>query len=80
MTHSQGCPTEIHEPGRYEVRPEALERCLVAIHEFVAYVRDNELDALRYDVWPESAHPRASCTSSPGAMRKPTGSTASPPP
>lgn len=35
MTFIQGNPGEIHELARYEVRPEALERCLAAIHEFV---------------------------------------------
>jgi hypothetical protein len=29
----QGNTGEIHELARYEVRPEALEQCLAAIHE-----------------------------------------------
>jgi creatinine amidohydrolase/Fe(II)-dependent formamide hydrolase-like protein len=42
MKHLQGTAAEIRELARYEVRPESLEECLAAIHEFVAYVRDNE--------------------------------------
>lgn len=57
MTIIQGNPLEIHELARYEVRPEALEECLAAIHEFVAYVRENEPGALRYEVWQEKEHP-----------------------
>src|SRR5437016_4558946 len=56
--------TEVHMPqpvskgmirqlARYQVRREALEKCLAAIHEFVAYVRANEPGTLRYDVWQE---------------------------
>lgn len=57
MTPIPGNDGEIHELARYEVRPEALERCLAAIHEFVAYVRANESGALRYEVWQEAEHP-----------------------
>ncbi|HTS88710.1 MAG TPA: antibiotic biosynthesis monooxygenase family protein [Gemmatimonadales bacterium] len=57
MPYIQGSKGEIHELARYEVRPEALERCIAAMHEFVAYVRANEPGALRYEVWQESAHP-----------------------
>ena len=57
MTHIQGATGEIHELARYEVRPEAFEQCLAAIHEFVAYVRANEAGALRYEVWQEREHP-----------------------
>ena len=57
MPHISGAPGEIHELARYEVRPEALEKCLSAIHEFVAWVRDHEPGALRYEVWQEKAHP-----------------------
>ena len=52
-----GNPDEFHELARYEVRPESLEECLAAIHEFVAYVRANESGALRYEVWQEAEHP-----------------------
>jgi quinol monooxygenase YgiN len=47
----------IRQLARYQVRPEALERCLAAIHEFVAYVRANEPGTLRYDVWQEQKDP-----------------------
>lgn len=57
MTIIQGNPLALHELARYEVRPEALEVCLAAIHEFVAYVRENEPGALRYEVWQEKEHP-----------------------
>ena len=43
--------------GRYEVRPQALDRCLAAIHEFVSYVRAKEPGTLRYEVWQEPDHP-----------------------
>lgn len=48
---------EIRQLARYQVRPEALERCLAAIREFVAYVRANEAGTLRYDVWQERDDP-----------------------
>jgi len=57
MTAIQGNPGEIHELARYEVRPESLEECLAAIHEFVAYIRASEPGALRYEVWQEADHP-----------------------
>ena len=57
MAYIQGKSSEIRELARYEVRPEALDRCLEAIHEFVAYVRANESGALRYEVWQEAARP-----------------------
>jgi quinol monooxygenase YgiN len=47
----------IRELARYEVRPEALQKCLAEITEFVAYVRANEPGALRYEVWQESERP-----------------------
>ena len=48
---------EIRQLARYEVRPAALEKCLAAIREFVAYVKANEPGTLRYEVWQESDHP-----------------------
>src|SRR4029079_17444675 len=45
------------ELARYEVRPEALDDVIAAIHEFVAYVRDNEAGALVYELWQESKRP-----------------------
>jgi len=52
---SEGQP--MYELARYQVRPSALERCLAAIHEFVAYVRAREPGTLRYDVWQERKDP-----------------------
>ena len=43
----------IRQLARYQVRPEALDKCLAAIREFVAYVRANEPGTLRYKVWQE---------------------------
>lgn len=57
MTEIRGESSEIHELASYEVRPESLEQCLAAIHEFVDYVRTNEPGALRYEVWQNSEHP-----------------------
>ena len=57
MAFTQGNPAEIRQLARYEVRPEALERCIAAIHEFVAYVRANEAGTLRYEVWQEPERP-----------------------
>ncbi len=57
MTAIQGSAGEIHELARYEVRPEALDTCIAAIHEFVAWVRANEPGALRYEVWQDEEHP-----------------------
>jgi quinol monooxygenase YgiN len=57
VVHIQGKTSEIRELARYEVRPESLETCLAAIHEFVAYVRANEKGALRYEVWQEAERP-----------------------
>ena len=57
MTYIEGNPNEIHELARYEVRPEALDQCLAAIHEFVAYIRENEPGSLRYEVWQDAKQP-----------------------
>ncbi len=48
---------QVYQLARYEVRPESLDRCLAAIHQFVAYVREHEDGTLRYDVWQERDHP-----------------------
>jgi quinol monooxygenase YgiN len=48
---------ETRQLARYQVRPEALDRCLAAIHEFVAYVRASEPGTLRYEVWQEKDDP-----------------------
>jgi len=57
MEPIRGRTGEIQELARYEVRAEALDDCVVAIHEFVAYVRENEPGALRYEVWQEKERP-----------------------
>ena len=48
---------EVRQLARYQVRKEALDTCLAAIREFVAYVRTNEKGTLRYDVWQEKDDP-----------------------
>ena len=57
MAKSESSGKEIRQLAHYQVRPEALERCLAAIREFVAYVRANEAGTLRYDVWQEKNDP-----------------------
>jgi len=48
---------EIRQLARYQVRAEALDRCLAAIREFVAYVKASERGTLRYEVWQEEKDP-----------------------
>ena len=48
---------EIRQLARYQVRREALERCLAAVQEFVAYVKAKEPGTLRYEVWQEQKDP-----------------------
>ncbi len=57
MEPIRGRTGEIQELARYEVRPESLNDCLAAIHEFVGYVRESEAGAIRYEVWQEREHP-----------------------
>ncbi|MFN8177803.1 MAG: antibiotic biosynthesis monooxygenase family protein [bacterium] len=57
MAKAESTSSPIRQLARYEVRAEALDRCLAAIHEFVAYVRAHEPGTLRYEVWQEPAHP-----------------------
>lgn len=57
MSGHHGNGGEIRELARYQVRPEALDRVLAAIHTFVAYVRSREPGTLRYEVWQEQADP-----------------------
>ena len=57
MVNTQNDTQEIRQLARYQVRPESLEKCRAAIHEFVAYVRLNEPGTLRYEVWQELADP-----------------------
>lgn len=56
MTAS-GKDQEVRQLARYQVRAEALERCLAAIREFVASVRAKEPGTLRYEVWQERGDP-----------------------
>lgn len=57
MAGSDSKTKEIRQLARYQVRPEALDKCLAAIREFVAYVKANEAGTLRYDVWQEQNDP-----------------------
>jgi len=57
MAQSPASSAPIRQLARYEVRPAALQKCLAAIHEFVAYVRAREPGTLRYEVWQEPGHP-----------------------
>ena len=57
MPTSGNSKHEIRQLARYQVRPESVDRCLAAIHEFVAYVRANEPGTLRYDAWQERDNP-----------------------
>ena len=57
MTNSDNQAHEIRQLARYQVKPEALERVLAAIHEFVAYVRSNQSGTIRYEVWQEQNDP-----------------------
>jgi quinol monooxygenase YgiN len=57
MNQIQGNPGEIRELARYEIRPDAIEEVLAAIHEFVAYIRASEPGAVRYEVWQEVEAP-----------------------
>ena len=47
----------IRQLAHYQIRPEALEKVLAAIREFVAYVQANEPGTLRYEVWQEKNDP-----------------------
>lgn len=49
--------SEIRQIASYQVKSESVERCLAAIHEFVAHVRTHEPGTLRYDVWQEPGDP-----------------------
>ena len=43
--------------ARNQVRPESVELCLAAIHEFVVSILLNEAGTLRYEVWQERDDP-----------------------
>ena len=57
MTEGERKDQEIRQLAFYEVRPEALNEVIVAIKEFVAYLKLNEPGTLRYEVWQEQDHP-----------------------
>ncbi len=57
MAEHTGHGQEVRQLAHYQVRPDALERCLAAIREFVAYVKANEPGTLRYEVWQECNDP-----------------------
>lgn len=57
MAGSNGTGREVRELARYQVKAESLDKCLAAIHEFVAYVRKAEPGTLRYEVWQEEDDP-----------------------
>ena len=57
MAKAEAPGQPIRQLARYQVRPETLDRCLAAIHEFVAYVRAHEPGTLRYEVWQERDDP-----------------------
>ena len=57
MAKSENETKEIRQLARYQVHPEALEKVLAAIHEFVAYVCANESGTMRYEVWQERDDP-----------------------
>jgi len=48
---------EVRQLAKYQIRREALEKVLAAIHEFVAYVKAKEPGTLRYEVWQEKNDP-----------------------
>jgi quinol monooxygenase YgiN len=57
MANVERSSGRIRQLARYEIRPEAIERCLAAIQEFVAYIGANEPGTLRYEVWQEPGRP-----------------------
>ncbi len=57
MARPEAARQEVRQLARYQVRLEALERCLAAIRKFVAYVRAHEPGTIRYEVWQEEKDP-----------------------
>ncbi len=57
MSNTEDIPGAIHQLAFYEIKPEAMQRVLGAIHTFLSYIRANEPGTLRYDVWQEQEHP-----------------------
>jgi quinol monooxygenase YgiN len=48
---------EIRQLAHSQLKPEAFEHILAAIHEFGAYARANESETRRYEVWQEQNDP-----------------------
>jgi hypothetical protein len=46
MTIGSPMSSQVYQLARYEVRSESVDRCLAAIHQSVAYVRQHEDGAL----------------------------------
>ncbi len=57
MTGTEEKAGEIRQLAHYEIHPQAMEKIIAAIREFVTYVRSNEPGTLRYDVWQDQEHP-----------------------
>jgi quinol monooxygenase YgiN len=47
----------IYQTAHYQVRPEAVDRVVKAISEFVAYVTENEPGSVLYAAWQEENDP-----------------------
>lgn len=47
----------VRQLASYQVRPDAVDRVLAAIREFVVYVKANEPGTLRYEAWQEKGDP-----------------------
>lgn len=54
----------VRQLASYQVRPDAVDRVLAAIREFVVYVKANEPGTLRYEAWQEKGARRGSRTCS----------------
>jgi quinol monooxygenase YgiN len=47
----------IYQTARFQVKPQALEKCKQAIRDFVDYVRTHEPETLQYTAMEETANP-----------------------
>jgi quinol monooxygenase YgiN len=47
----------IYKTERFKVRPESIDRCKQAIHEFIAQVRLHEPGTIYYESWQEVDDP-----------------------
>jgi quinol monooxygenase YgiN len=57
MASKEEINQEIRQLAFYEVYEDAIPQVLVAIKEFVEYIRANEPGTRRYEVWQERDHP-----------------------